>query len=185
MPFLYQISCTVFIHLVPIVLHTCRWHYGDQPPCCHSQRLEIGFFDGGQGNIIACPEGEVHGVVMEFGTEEDWDKTKENEKGYLTKNIQVFPYNSNDDTCSKNDSVEATVFIMAMGLEHHGGTKVYIEMLRNQTNIPSTNPSNYGRFPGDDADTQHGVCRIPKLRQDKESMFFGWRIGSGDYRAYC
>ena len=111
-------------------------------------------------------------------------KTKENEKGYLTKNVQVYPYND-DNSC--NDSVEATVFIMpsatvddpdakagipterylkvlAMGLEHHGGTKEYIEMLRSHPNIPSTNPSNYGRFPGDDAHTRHPTWSIDEYQ---------------------
>ena len=116
----------------------------------------------------------VHGVLMEFGSEENWERTEKSEKGYNLKQVWVYPYNEKrgEDQPQASSFLEpilANVFffagkvpdcegipqerylkIIAEGMRHHNVCSDYVQNhILSAKCTPVRKPVDYISFPRD------------------------------------
>lgn len=141
-------------------LKTCD----EQPACLPDYRLS--FAVGGFANLVRQRGYEVHGLLMRFRSQEDWNCCKDYDEGYnALETVEVYPYGSDESVCAyimvmkdysqlkpahqnKQLPNERYLKLMASGLRANGIDEDYIEdQLLNIPYEPSCKPENYQRIP--------------------------------------
>ena len=102
------------------------------------------------------PGDEVHGVVMEFQSEAEWQVILDIESAYNCKELTIKTYDGKEvkayaffmiDKLSEGKPQERYLKIIAEGLKHHGVKPEYVENLFKVEFRPSRKPENYLSFP--------------------------------------
>lgn len=131
--------------------------------------FKIDFSTSGVANIIRCDENEeettctcVHGVLMDFDSEETWNRVLHSEAGYDLRVERFFEYGSDvpvaanvcylTNTKQKNGKSgipqERYLRIIAEGMRYHGVKEEYIQKcILSADHVPSRKPHEYLSFP--------------------------------------
>ena len=133
----------------------------------------------------------VHGVLMEFHSQQEWHSIVQSELGYDWLEEDVIPYAINHGSVIEHSPVKARFFqfpgsnkevvlpterylrIIALGLEHHGVDPIYIEWLKAQSCQPAVKPENYVKLEeSEEAQKLPKISYADYLKRAQEEYLF-------------